>query len=123
MSKRLTELADAALTKADMKVKVVNTFSQMVCKQVKVGKITEKEIKAKTASYKYACTFEKAGCTQRFKTKRGMAIHAGYCSFNYGLEEEATPVERIVDVFGKSTIKEALPRAMGRLSRTRFVAT
>ena len=105
MSKRLTEFSDAALAKADMKVKVSKTFSQMVCKQVEVGKITEQEIKAKTASYKYACTYEKAGCTQRFKTKRGMAIHAGYCSFNYGLEDEPTPLERIVDVFGKSARK------------------
>ena len=90
------------MTKADMKVKVSKTFSQMVCKQVEVDKITEQEIKAKTEIYKYAYTYES---TQRFKTKRGMAIHAGYCSFNYGLEDEPTPLERIVDVFGKSARK------------------
>ena len=93
MTTRLTEFADAAVEKADMKVKKSKTFSQMVCRQVKVDKATEEEIKAKTASYKFPCTYEKAGCTQRFKTKRGMKIHATKCSFNYGLTDELFTVE------------------------------
>ena len=122
MTKRLTTFADAAKAKADMKVKRSKMFSQMVCRQVKLSKITEQEIKAKTASYKYACTYEKAGCEQRFNTKRGMFIHAGYCNFNYRLTEEAFPLERIVDVFGKAE-KEDLSSTVGSLPWPRLMDT
>ena len=105
MTTRLTEFADAAVEHADMKVKLSKTYSQIVCRQEKVGALTEEAIKKMMKSYKYACTFAKAGCTQRFKTKKGMAIHACSCSFNYGRTEEAFPVEEVLEVFGKATRK------------------
>ena len=101
MTKRLTEFADAAIERADMKVKLAKTYSQIVYRQKKVGAISKEAINKKMASYKHECTFAKAGCTQRFKTKRGMRIHAASCSYNYGRTDEAYPVEAILDVFGK----------------------
>ena len=100
MTKRLTEFADAAIERADMKVKLQKTYSQIVCRQKEVGDISQKALDKKMASYKYACTFAEAGCTQRFKTRRGMNIHVANCSYNYGRTDEAYPVEEILEVFG-----------------------
>ena len=56
-------------------------------------------------SYKYKCEFATAGCTQKFKTKAGMVIHVGCCSFNYGRTEKAYPVEEVMSVFGRAARK------------------
>ena len=97
MTTRLTAFADAAIAKADMKVKIEKTFSQMMCKQMQVAKITDTEIRAKTRSYKVVCTYAKADCSQRFKTKKGMRIHSSCrCSFNYGTTDTTFPVEKIL---------------------------
>ena len=82
MSKRLTQFADKAMEKADMKMKMSKTFSQIVQTQKKMAAATEAEVKKKEVSYKHACEFIKAGCTQRFKTAAGMRIHCTTCNFN-----------------------------------------
>ena len=91
-----------------MRVKPSKTFTQLVGKQDEVEKATEEEVKKKTSSYKFECTYAAAGCSQRFKTKKGMRIHASSCNFNYGTTAEAFNVECITEVFGKASRKLVL---------------
>ena len=105
MTTRLTNFANAAQKEADMKVKLAKTFSQHVQPLQIIGKITDEEVEQRMRQYKHACEFVKAGCTQRFKTKTGMKIHSCNCNYNYGLTDEKWEVEKIIDVFGKSTRK------------------
>ena len=105
MTTRLTELADAALKEADMRVKLAKTYTQHIQQQEDVARATDKEIAAKTAKYKHSCTFAKAGCKERFKTKAGMKIHCRACNFNYGLTERKWEVEKITAVFGRAERK------------------
>ena len=71
MSTRLTNFADAVQVKADMSVKLAKTFSQHVQPLQRVSTATKDEIEERMTTYKHACEFVKAGCTQRFKTKTG----------------------------------------------------
>ena len=114
MSIRLTNFADAALEKADMKVKLAKTFSQHIQELQKVEAATTDEIKTTMTKYKHACEFVKAGCRQRFKTKAGMKVHSCSCNFNYGLTDKKWEVEEIVDVFGNASRKLFLVRWTGR---------
>ena len=75
----------------------------------------------KMRKYKFACEFEKAGCEQRFKTKRGMQIHAASCSHNYARTDQAFPVDEVVDVFGKSKRKLFLVRWEGYTGQDSWV--
>ena len=59
-----------------MKMKLKKTFTQHVQVQEAVSTATTAEINKKESSYKHACAFAKAGCTARFKTKKGMAAQA-----------------------------------------------
>ena len=88
-----------------MKVKLAKTFSQHIQKQEKVTRATDEEIVKKTAAYKHACEYAKAGCKERFKTKRGMRIHCSAYNFNYGLTEKKWEVEDILAVFGRAERK------------------
>ena len=66
---------------------------------------TDQEVAAKKAQYKYACTFEKAVCKERFKTKAVIQIHYNACNFNYGLTKRKWEVEKIITVFGQAERK------------------
>ena len=88
-----------------MRVKLAKTYTQHIHQQENVVRATDKEIAAKTAKYKHACTIAKAGCKKRFKTKAGMKIHCRACSFNYGLTERKWEVEKITTVFGRAERK------------------
>ena len=67
MTARLTSFADAALVKADMRVKLTKTFNQHLQQLQQVSAATDNEVSEKMASYTYTCEFSKAGCVQRFK--------------------------------------------------------
>ena len=56
--------------------------------------------------YNYICEFVKAGCTHSdLKQNTNMKIHNYSCNFNYDLTEEKWEVDRIIDVFGNSSLK------------------
>ena len=110
MSIRLTSFADAAMAKADMRVKLTKTFSQHVQPLQKVAAATDEEVAKKMENYKHACEYVKAGCTQRFKTKAGMHIHVCNCNFNYGLTDEKWEVDQILEVFDMTSRKLFLVR-------------
>ena len=95
MTKRLTSLANASETKADMKVNMAKTFTQHVFKRDDIV-VTEAEAVAAEAGFKHQCDF----CKRRFKTRRDMLIHRANCNHNYATTEEVFEVEDIVGVFG-----------------------
>ena len=105
MTTRLTNFADGALEKADMKVKLKKTFSQHLQELQAVSAATDEEVEIKMKQYKYQCEYVKAGCKQRFKTKAGMTTHSCSCEFNYGLTDEKWEVAQILAVFGNATRK------------------
>ena len=98
MTTRLTNFADGALEKADMKVKLKKTFSQHLQELQAVSAATDEEVEIKMKQYKYQCEYVKAGCKHRFKTKAGMTIHCCSWEFNYGLTDEKWEVAQIVAV-------------------------
>ena len=61
LSKRLTEFADAAVARADMKIKLSKTFSQLVSRREKVDTISEEAVVKKMKSYQFACTYVREG--------------------------------------------------------------
>ena len=84
MTERLTNFADKAVEKAGGHEKeLAKTFTQHVRVQEKVRATTDTEIKKKENSYTHASTFAKAGCTARFKTKKGMLRYKFSCRFGY----------------------------------------
>ena len=102
MTERLTTFADKAIEKADMKMKLQKTFTQHVQVQEAVSTATTAEINKKESSYKHVCAFAKAGCTARFKTKKGMLRHKCSCRFGYTwISEKQYEVAEILDVFGR----------------------
>ena len=53
MTIRLTKFSDVTMARADMKVKLSNTYTQHVEKQDDVTPVTADEIKAKETSYEH----------------------------------------------------------------------
>ena len=121
LSERLTEFADKALSETDMKVKLSKTFSQIVQQQEAVDTATAAEIEEQEKQYKFKCSYCDEGCTQRFKTRRGMHIHRSSCNFGYNTTAKTFDVAKITAVFGKqSRAKEVIPRqASGKDTRIR----
>ena len=95
LSERLTALADASLTEADMEVNMDKTFSQHVHKREDIT-VTAEETKKAELEYEHKCDF----CPRRFKSLRGMRIHRARCQHNYGTTDETYVLEHISDVFG-----------------------
>lgn len=113
MTTRITEFADTAMEHADMKMKMSKTCTQILKKSGKTSAATVAEIQAKMKKYKYKCEYAGAGCSQRFKTKRGMTIHCSSCNFAYATTETKDEVEEIISVFGKAERKLFLVRWKG----------
>ena len=95
MTKRLTDLANASIDKADMHINMDKTVSQHVHKREPI-KVTEAEVANAEAKYDHQCDF----CRRKFKTNRAMLIHRASCMLNYATTDEVFTVEKIVGVFG-----------------------
>ena len=77
MTKRLTDLANACISEADMQVNMDKTVSQHVHKRAPI-KVTAEEVASAEAKYKHKCDF----CLRRFKTSKAMHIHRANCVHN-----------------------------------------
>ena len=95
MTQRLTDLANASITEADMYINMSKTVSQHVHKREPI-KVTQEEIASAEMKYAHQCDF----CKRKFKTRRAMLIHRSSCVHNYATTDEVFTVERIVNVFG-----------------------
>ena len=95
MTKRLTDLANASISEADMRINMTKTVSQHVHKR-KPLKVTATEVAKVEAKYNHQCDF----CQRKFKTNRAMLIHRASCVHNYATTEEVFVLEKIVGVFG-----------------------
>lgn len=105
MTERLTEFANQALYRADMKVKLTKAFSQIVQQQEAVDAATTAGIQVQEEKYKFKCSYWNEGCSARFKSKKGMHIHRSTCNFGYGTTAEKFEVAKVTDVYGKSSRK------------------
>ena len=70
MTQRLTDLANASITEADMYINMSKTVSQHVHKREPI-KVTQEEIASAEMKYAHQCDF----CKRKFKTRRAMLIH------------------------------------------------
>ena len=95
MTKRLTDLANASIQKADMKINMDKTVSQHVFRREPIT-VTKAEVAKAEAKYAHKCDF----CLRRFKTDKAMQIHRASCVHNYNTTEEIFVLEKIVGVFG-----------------------
>ena len=95
MTKRLTDLANASMSEADMKINMTKTFSQHVHKRKPI-KVTADEVAKAESKYVHKCDF----CERKFKTNKAMHIHRANCVHNYATTQEVFAVEKIVGVFG-----------------------
>ena len=93
MTERLTRLADASESEADMKINMTKTMSQHVHKRHPI-KVTESEVARAESKYKHQCDF----CLRKFKTDRAMQIHRASCVHNYATTDEVFVLEKFVGV-------------------------
>ena len=95
MTRRLTDLANASISEADMHINMSKTVSQHVHVREPI-KVTKEEIACAEDKYAHQCDF----CKRKFKTRSSMLIHRASCVHNYATTDEVFTIEQIVGVFG-----------------------
>ena len=95
MTTRLTNLANASVSEADMHINMDKTVSQHIHKREPIA-VTTEEVATAESKYDHKCDF----CQRRFKTNRAMLIHRASCVHNYATTDEVFTIEKIVGVFG-----------------------
>ena len=108
MTERLTNLADASESEADMKINMTKTVSQHVHRRKPIT-VTEAEVSRAESKYKHQCDF----CLRKFKTNRAMLIHRASCVHNYATTDEVFVIEKIVGVFGHKDARWYLVKWQG----------
>ena len=108
MTQRLTDLANASISEADMYINMNKTVSQHVHKREPI-KVSQDEIEKAEKKYAHQCDF----CKRKFKTRRAMLIHRASCVHNYATTDEVFEIERIVNVFGHKDARWFLVKWQG----------